>query len=186
MVHKFIYYHPLAYRRMLLGVCAVMLLSGMASLKLAPIAAVQQRLDVYKIGSLSVPAIQSGQPQLAMVQLPGSDGSASAAEAATSPTPSAPLAVAGDVRGLGEALNAIVFGDANWPALNALWTRESNWNPDARNRWSGACGIPQALPCSKITDMSPQGQISWGLQYIQRRYGNPQAALAHEDRFGWY
>lgn len=74
----------------------------------------------------------------------------------------------------------------NWEALDALWNRESGWNPNARNRSSGACGIPQALPCSKIPDRSVAGQIRWGLDYIQGRYGSPAAAWGHSQRVGWY
>jgi len=66
-----------------------------------------------------------------------------------------------------------------WDALYQLWMRESGWNPRSANRSSGACGIPQAYPCSKITDKSTLGQILWGLNYIQRRYGSPSAAWAY-------
>ena len=74
----------------------------------------------------------------------------------------------------------------NWQALDALWQRESGWNPNARNRSSGACGIPQALPCSRIPDHSVAGQIRWGLDYIQGRYGTPDSAWSHSQRGGWY
>ncbi|MBW3537917.1 hypothetical protein KY386_00315 [Candidatus Parcubacteria bacterium] len=83
-------------------------------------------------------------------------------------------------------LSAARFGDAHWPALEALWARESGWNPAARNRSSGACGIPQALPCRKIPDMSPRGQIEWGLSYIANRYGNPTNAWRHWQKHRWY
>lgn len=68
---------------------------------------------------------------------------------------------------------------ANWDALYSLWMKESGWNPNTANRTSGACGIPQAYPCSKITDKSAAGQIKWGLDYIKGRYGTPSAAWAH-------
>lgn len=74
----------------------------------------------------------------------------------------------------------------NWTALYLLWNRESGWNPNALNASSGACGIPQALPCSKISDHSTRGQIAWGLGYISGRYGTPAAAWAHSEAFGWY
>lgn len=73
-----------------------------------------------------------------------------------------------------------------WDDLVSLWTRESGWNPYAYNPSSGACGIPQALPCSKIGDMSVIGQIKWGLEYIQGRYGDPASAWNHEINYGWY
>jgi resuscitation-promoting factor RpfB len=66
----------------------------------------------------------------------------------------------------------------NWDALYKLWMKESGWNPNSVNRSSGACGIPQAYPCSKITDKSAAGQITWGLNYIKGRYGTPSAAWA--------
>lgn len=70
---------------------------------------------------------------------------------------------------------------SQWDALYTLWMRESGWNPNSVNRSSGACGIPQAYPCSKITDKSMRGQLQWGMDYIARRYGTPQAALNY-----WY
>lgn len=76
---------------------------------------------------------------------------------------------------------------ANWEALDTLWgKRESGWNPNAVNPDGGACGIPQAKPCSKMKDKSVPGQIDWGLDYIAGRYGTPVAALAHSYRRGWY
>lgn len=68
---------------------------------------------------------------------------------------------------------------ANWDALYVMWMRESGWNPRSVNRSSGACGIPQAYPCSKIPDKTMAGQIKWGLDYIARRYGTPSNAWAY-------
>jgi len=73
-----------------------------------------------------------------------------------------------------------------WNDLYALWERESGWDPGALNRSSGACGIPQSLPCSKILDHSTKGQIEWGLGYIKGRYGDPANALYHENLYSWY
>lgn len=66
-----------------------------------------------------------------------------------------------------------------WNALVTLWHNESGWNPKAYNSSSGACGIPQALPCSKIPNQSVDGQIDWGMNYIASRYGTPTKALSH-------
>lgn len=68
---------------------------------------------------------------------------------------------------------------SEWDALYRLWMKESGWNPASRNVFSGACGIPQAYPCSKITDKSTAGQISWGLSYIAGKYGTPSNAWAY-------
>lgn len=66
-----------------------------------------------------------------------------------------------------------------WEALKDLWHKEAGWNMHARNGSSGACGIPQAVPCSKIPNpKSIHSQIEWGLGYIEKRYGNPANALA--------
>lgn len=79
-----------------------------------------------------------------------------------------------------------------WLALKELWTRESNWNHLAKNPSSGAYGIPQSLPGSKMATSgrdwmtNPNTQIDWGLKYIAQRYGNPMAALAFHNRMNWY
>ena len=73
-----------------------------------------------------------------------------------------------------------------------MWNKESGWNYAASNGYSGAYGIPQALPGSKMasegSDYSTNGrtQIRWGLKYIQSRYGSPSAAWAFFCDRGWY
>jgi len=73
-----------------------------------------------------------------------------------------------------------------------LWNHESGWNPNSVNRSSGACGIPQALPCSKIANQQGsndwRAQIRWGLNYIRDRqgYGSPTRAWEHFQNKGWY
>jgi len=67
--------------------------------------------------------------------------------------------------------------------LENLWQAESHWNHAARNKRTGACGIPQSYPCNKMSDWgkaygvdhrtNPWPQIAWGLQYIDKRYGSP-------------
>lgn len=73
-----------------------------------------------------------------------------------------------------------------WDSLYQLWMRESGWSPYATNPYSGACGIPQANPCSKIGSSDPSAQISWGLNYIATRYGDPNSAWAYWKRNGSY
>ena len=80
----------------------------------------------------------------------------------------------------------------DFECLIKLWNRESGWRPNAINKRSGACGIPQALPCKKMSkegsDYRTNGktQIRWGLKYIKNRYGSPSKAWAHSQRKGWY
>jgi hypothetical protein len=84
------------------------------------------------------------------------------------------------------------WSEAEWGCLDALWTRESNWSVTASNGGSGAYGIPQALPGSKMATMGSDWrtdaltQIRWGLSYIARSYGDPCSALGHSDRYGYY
>jgi hypothetical protein len=80
-----------------------------------------------------------------------------------------------------------------WAAWDALWTRESGWSRYARNPSSGAYGLPQALPPTKMPFAAQQGggshagpQISWGAGYIAQRYGDPIGAMGHESSYGWY
>jgi hypothetical protein len=89
-------------------------------------------------------------------------------------------------------MTAYGWPDRQWRCLDRLWTRESSWNHLARNRWSGAYGIPQALPASKMSSAgndwrtSAATQIRWGLAYIGRRYHTPCAAWGHSAAMGWY
>lgn len=82
-----------------------------------------------------------------------------------------------------------------WQALEELWTKESSWNNKAINFTSGAYGIPQALPPTKMPTAAqapPTGtsdasaQITWGLSYIDSRYRSPIFALAHHKQNNWY
>lgn len=85
---------------------------------------------------------------------------------------------------------------AEWDALDKLWTQESSWNTHAQNPSSGAYGIPQALPYTKMPKAAwpesaggssdAEAQIRWGLDYIKGRYGSPTMAWAHEVANGWY
>ena len=72
-----------------------------------------------------------------------------------------------------------------------LWNRESGWRTTAQNS-SGAYGIPQALPGSKMASAGADWrtnaatQIKWGLGYISGRYGTPCGAWGHSQSTGWY
>lgn len=84
----------------------------------------------------------------------------------------------------------IARGDrAQFGCLVALWARESGWNATAHNARSGAHGIPQALPGSKMGPgwwANPRVQIRWGISYVYGRYGGPCAADAFQARNNWY
>ena len=84
------------------------------------------------------------------------------------------------------------WGDDQYSCLNRLWTKESHWNYKAHNYRSGAHGIAQALPASKMevigTDWrtNPVTQIRWGLRYIDIRYETPCKAWAKFKRSHYY
>ena len=75
------------------------------------------------------------------------------------------------------------FSASQWSCLERLWIGESGWNYRAENSSSGAYGIPQSLPASKMASVgsdyrtNPVTQIKWGLGYIKSSYGSPCNAL---------
>ena len=79
-----------------------------------------------------------------------------------------------------------------WTSLVNLWTKESGWRWSAGNPTSGAYGIPQSLPGSKMAQFGANWkddgavQIDWGLYYITIRYGKPSVAWQHWKDFNWY
>jgi hypothetical protein len=99
----------------------------------------------------------------------------------------------GDPRSIARSMMSSRYGwDAGqFSCLNSLWNRESGWNPHAANP-SGAYGIPQALPGSKMSTMgadwrdNPATQIAWGLFYVKSTYGTPCGAWSAFQSKGWY
>ena len=83
------------------------------------------------------------------------------------------------------------WGAGEFSCLVNLWNRESGWNTHAYNP-SGAYGIPQALPGSKMASFGSDWQndyrvqIRWGLSYIRGSYGAPCGAWAHSNAVNWY
>jgi hypothetical protein len=80
------------------------------------------------------------------------------------------------------------FGEDEWQAMHEVIMRESGFNLFAVNKSSGACGIGQALPCSKLNcEMSDAAcQAEWVVNYIKQRYGTPSAALWFHNSHNWY
>lgn len=89
-------------------------------------------------------------------------------------------------------LAAAGMGGDQADCLLWLWNRESGWRTNAYNSWSGAYGIPQSLPGSKMAVMGADWrtnyvtQVNWGLAYISSRYDTPCGAWAHSEDQGWY
>ena len=108
------------------------------------------------------------------------------------PAPQPPSNPGGN-RGVAQAmLGSYGWGMDQWGCLDSLWQKESNWSHTATNPSSGAYGIPQSLPASKMASAgadwqtNPATQIRWGLGYIQGRYGSPCSAWAHSQAHNWY
>ncbi|MFF1529946.1 ubiquitin-like domain-containing protein [Cellulomonas sp. NPDC058312] len=84
------------------------------------------------------------------------------------------------------------WGDDQFACLLQLWNKESGWRVDAENTSSGAYGIPQSLPGSKMASVAadwrtnPATQITWGMNYIAGRYTNPCGAWSASQAKGWY
>ena len=102
-------------------------------------------------------------------------------------------AAAGSPQRIAEAmLGSFGWSSGQFSCLDPLWQHESGWSVTAANPGSGAYGIPQALPGSRMASAGPDWQanaatqIKWGLDYIMGTYASPCAAWAHEQATGWY
>jgi hypothetical protein len=120
-----------------------------------------------------------------------------AAAPSPSPSPASSTGSAPQPSGSPQQIAAAMLGSYGWSSsqfgcLASLWNVESGWNVYAQNPSSGAYGIPQALPGSKMASAGPNWQsdaatqIRWGLGYIKSIYGSPCGAWGHEQADGWY
>ena len=122
-----------------------------------------------------------------------------AAAAVPAPSPSSQAATgsapapSGNPQQIAEAmLGSYGWSSSQFGCLVSLWNAESGWDVYASNPSSGAYGIPQALPGSKMASAGPDWQsdaatqIRWGLGYIKSLYGSPCGAWSHEQASGWY
>jgi hypothetical protein len=88
--------------------------------------------------------------------------------------------------------NKFGYGSSQFDCFDNIIMRESMWRVDATNPSSGAYGIPQALPGSKMASegsdwrTNPATQIIWGVKYMEDRYGSPCAAWSFKAAKGWY
>jgi membrane protein involved in colicin uptake len=112
---------------------------------------------------------------------------AAAEAAAAANTPDSAKSVAASI-----ASSQYGWGSDQFSCLSSLWAKESGWNYQAYNAGSGATGIPQALPGSKMASFGSDWatnattQIKWGLDYIARSYGSPCSAWSHSQAVNWY
>jgi len=84
------------------------------------------------------------------------------------------------------------WDEGQFDCLDEIWSQESNWETTAENPSSGAYGIPQSLPGTKMASAgddwrtNPATQIEWGLGYIDDVYGTPCSAWDFKQGTGWY
>jgi len=137
------------------------------------------------------------QQQLAKIEQQIRDAAAAAARVkntpASTPSPSGPSVSPGSAQAIAKSLlPRYGFSSSQFGCLVNLWNYESGWRVNARNPSSGAYGIPQALPASKMASVGSDWrtnattQIKWGLGYIKGRYGSPCGAWSHERSHNWY
>lgn len=120
---------------------------------------------------------------------------AKTATASKSAVTSTPAVVApGSARDIARQMMLSIYGwgDDQFTCFDKIITQESGWNVSATNRSSGAYGIPQALPGSKMAtagadwQTNPATQIKWALGYVQGRYSTPCGAWSFKSAHGWY
>ncbi|MDO5753570.1 hypothetical protein [Arthrobacter sp.] len=149
------------------------------------------------IGSLPSAASTSAATKAAAAKAQSSDVTplpTTAAAPAPAPAP-APVVVddpAGAQAYAAGELAARGWGADQMSCLTQLWNRESEWLTSAENPDGGAYGIAQSLPAEKMASVGSdwktnyKTQITWGLGYIQERYGSPCAAWGHSNAVNWY
>lgn len=99
-----------------------------------------------------------------------------------------------------QPINAVVIGnkvdwlraagipESDWQYVDFIVSNESGWNPNAVNAGSGACGLVQALPCSKLGTQwnNPVNALKWQYSYVTDRYGGYAQAYAFWQANHWY
>ncbi|MGO9219227.1 MAG: transglycosylase SLT domain-containing protein [Streptosporangiaceae bacterium] len=151
----------------------------------------RQQMIVLSAASHSMHLV--GAPKVASQPLSGTGTTAGGTSGGTT----AEVAAAPPNPGTAQSIAYNMLSSFGWSpgtyfsCLNNIWTRESGWRYNAENA-SGAYGIPQALPGSKMATAGadwmtdPTTQIKWGLGYIQSRYGDPCSAWSFWQAHGYY
>ena len=131
--------------------------------------------------------MRPAEPAASKAAVPPGETAAAAVPATAVPAGS------GSPRQIAQAmLGSFGWSSSQFSCLDPLWEHESRWSVTAANPGSGAFGIPQALPRSRMASAGPDWQtsaatqITWGLRYIRDTYGSPCAAWSHEQATGWY
>jgi hypothetical protein len=171
--------------------------------QLRSLEATAARQEMQRIAAARI-AAQRAAARRAAAKAAAARAAAAAAAAATAaataapvqqaaPAAPAPVAASGAPQQIALGMLASFgWSSSQMSCLIPLWAQESGWNVYASNPSSGAYGIPQALPGSKMASAGADWatnaatQVRWGLGYIQSVYGSPCAAWAHSQADGWY
>ncbi len=152
---------------------------------------VQQRQHIILMTAATKSFKVIGGPKVAKVPPPVSTASDTGTTGTSPIVPSAPPDP-GTAQAIAyKMLASFGFSTSQFGCLNDIWTRESGWRYNAENA-SGAYGIPQALPGSKMASAgsdwmtNPATQIKWGLGYIKAVYGTPCDAWSFWQAHEWY
>ncbi|WP_022883805.1 lytic transglycosylase domain-containing protein [Glaciibacter superstes] len=186
---------------------ATVLSTTVASLNYFPLLAPERVFELVEVTATQAASVQAATAEVDRVATEQVAADAAAAQAAaaaaaaaeeagdsaSSSRPSAPSNPT-EAQAIARDLMASLYGwgDDQFGCLVPLWQKESGWNVNAYNASSGATGIPQALPGSKMASAgddwqtNPATQITWGLGYIAGRYGTPCDAWDHSESAGWY
>ncbi|GAB2974268.1 aggregation-promoting factor C-terminal-like domain-containing protein [Frigoribacterium salinisoli] len=177
------------------GGAAALVAPGQSFTVDSAVAATTASRDAYEITQYVPPApVVTETPEPGATEAPDGAADAPAAPAApkSSGAPAAGTPDPGSAKAAAaELIAARGWGTGEYDCLVALWQKESGWNTYAYNP-SGAYGIPQALPGSKMASAgadwqtNPATQITWGLGYISGRYGTPCGAWGHSQSHNWY
>lgn len=100
-----------------------------------------------------------------------------------------PAAPSGTVSGTKtDWMAAAGIPESDWGYVDYIVSREAGWNPSAYNGSSGACGLAQALPCSKLGPNwdDPVVALKWQYNYVNSRYGGYAGAYAFWTANHWY
>jgi hypothetical protein len=150
-------------------------------------AALTAKREAARKAAQQAPAQQRSGQQISGQQRLAQQRSGQQQAASSAPTAS------GSPRSIAQAmLGSFGWSASQFSCLGPLWADESGWSATASNPSTGAYGIPQAMPASKMASAGPNWQTSaatqirWGLDYIKSTYGSPCAAWSHEEADGWY
>ena len=149
--------------------------------------------EVVRVGTKEAAPVATPQSTGSSASVTSDSSSSASASSSEAAAPAAQPVASGDAQSIALSMMAgYGWGGDQFTCLVNLWNRESGWNHLAMNASSGAYGIPQALPGSRMASegddwkTNPATQIKWGLKYVAERYGTPCSAWSFKAAHGWY